>query len=286
MMLGMDRSLERLPVIVSAIHSAERAITAAGGTLFLADIPHLTENPESLKSNRIDAVILKGALQGTAIAESKSEAVEMLRGLPCVWLLNRPAGCADWGDVVGTDDIMVGQLAAEYLASHGHRDVAIIDPKPDHVTISKRRAGFQLAADQHGLNVKVLADKTKTSTLPLKPAEDVSLIQSLVDRMLDLEKQPTAVFAPIDSVAVLIYRALATRGVVVGRDISVISANNEQSLISGLFPELTVLDAKASQVGKEAVDLLIRRTLSRKGQPPMSLYLHPTLVEGDSVVAI
>src|SRR5262245_30179427 len=63
LLLGMDRSLATLPVVATALHGVERALVRSGAHLLIADVPAADHIPDVLRTKRIDAVIIKGALQ-------------------------------------------------------------------------------------------------------------------------------------------------------------------------------------------------------------------------------
>lgn len=283
--LGMDRSLIELPVVASAISGAEAALSKAGATVQLAQVPDLQRAPLSLFRKRLDGVILTGAMQGTLISQAEGDLLQRLRTLPTVWLLGRPLGCT--GDCVGSNDYATGRKAAEYLVAHGHRQLAFVNPKPDHLLFMRREDGFVAAARRLGAQVRTYS-KTPDGQwkLPLHAPESVEVVQGLVDDLIADSPRPTAVFAAADSVAALTYRALAVRGMRVGEDISVISGNNDAALIQSLYPRLTTFDVRAQDLGRLAVRQLAMRTSSEDEFPDTDLTLEPTLVEGESVATL
>lgn len=284
-LLGMDRSLETLPVVAAAIHGAESAVAEAGGNLLLADIPDLSRTPAWMGREQIDGVILKGALQGDTIGKTRNPFLNTLRHLPGVWLLGRPDGC--WGDAAGSDDVQIGRIAADYLIDRGHKLLAFVNPKANHVTFSRRQAGFAFRAQERGVNVNHYVGTSRDQwLLPLQRAGDVQSVQELIERLLNESPRPTALFCPGDSIAALVYRAFAQLKMEVGREISVISANNEASLIASLYPSLTTIDVHAAVIGRRAVDQLVWRMSRRSDAPPMNLNVQPSLVEADSVLRI
>lgn len=284
-MLGMDRSLETLPVVAAAIHGAESALAEAGAQVLLADCPDLDRAPSWFEDERLDGVILKGALQGDVIGRSNSPLVRRLRQLPSVWILGRPNGC--WGDAVSADDFMVGEMAAEQLVSRGHRRLAFINPKADHTTFMRREAAFETTARRLGATVeRIVADQPERWKLPLQSAADVECLQGLVDRALEVSPEVTGVFCPADSIATLVYRALAMRGIKVGERLSVVSANNERPLIQSLYPSLTTIDTHSHLIGDRAVEQLAWRIAREDDPRPMTINLEPELVAGESVATI
>jgi len=281
-LLGMDRSLSSVPVVAEAIHGVESALARAGAWTLLADVPDLTHVPVLLGNRRLEGLLLKGANQGDLSRQIGEVVLERFRELPCVWFMGRPKGCL--GDMVSSDDITIGRMAAEFLLSKGHRHLAIINAKPDHVIWMRREDGFLAAARRVGVEPQVFADLVAlNATAPLRPVTEVAAVQKLIDEMLAVTPRPTAVFTLVDSVAMLVYRALAVRGLRVGKDISVISANYEPAFINGLYPALTTIDVRACEIGRRAVDQLAWRMTHREA-PTAEVLIEPTFVSGESVV--
>lgn len=284
LLLGMDRSLVNLPSVACGIHGAESALSSAGANVLISDLPHVKDIPKSLASPTLHGVLAKAALQGKLIASADQELIARLRKIPTVWFLGRPQG-ADWGDVVESNDIEVGRLAADYLIEMGHRQIAIVDPKPDHVTFSQRCASFSWFATQHGAHVENIFGESSDWQLPLQPVRHVELVDELVGKLQKLRKKPTAIFCPADCVAAMVYRACSRRGIKIGKEISLISCNNELPLLTGLYPEVTTIDICAEQIGRQAVEQLIWR-FDHPDSPIVSVSVKPLLVEGMSVARL
>jgi DNA-binding LacI/PurR family transcriptional regulator len=239
--------------------------------------------PPVLERQRVDGVILKGALQGRWLDEITPELSTHLRGVPSVWFLGRPDG--GWGDTVQSNDLQVGRLAAEYLVGRGHRTLAFLNPKPNQVTFLRRQAGFVAYGEAAGATVQKFLGEAEGWNLPLRSVKEVDAVQGLVDALIASSPRPTAVFVPGDSVAAMVYRALYVRGLTVGRDLSVISCNNETPLLAGLYPQLTTIDIHAEAIGRRTVDQLAWR-MAHRAAPATDLTVEPTVVEGESVVRI
>jgi LacI family transcriptional regulator len=283
LLLGLDRSLASLPSVADAIHGIESAASEAGANLLLADVPLADRVPPALEQERVSGVILKGALQGRWIDSILPELDRRLRNLPTVWFLGRPHNA--WGDVVQSNDMRVGQIAAEYLLSQGHKHLAFINPKPDQMTFLQRQASFVFHAELAGATVQKFIGPVNGWRLPLETVKEVEPVQGLVDALVRCRPRPTALFVPGDSVAAMVYRALYNHGLVVGRDFSIISCNNEAALLAGLSPQLTTIDIHADAIGQRAVDQLAWR-ISHRDQPAMDLALEPTLLSSESVFAM
>jgi LacI family transcriptional regulator len=279
-MLGMDRSLVDLPSVAAAIHGAEAALKELGANLLLVDIPRADHLPAALGRNRIDGLLLKGALQGGLLQSGNSALLQRLGQIPTVWFLGKPAGA--WGDVVQSNDNSVGRIAAEYLWQQGHRRMAFLSPKPAQTTFSQRQAAFEWHANQLGAKLTRVLGADGDWKLPQKPVDAVDCVDALVEQLLELPERPTGVFVPGDAVAAMVYRAMAKRNMQVGRDLSVISCNLESTLLAGLYPSLTTIDIHATHIGRRAVEQLTWR-LAHRECPMDDIGVEPTLRLGDSV---
>lgn len=283
--LGMDRSLIALPIIAAALGGAEAGLSEAGATVQLTQVPDLAQSPRSLRVRQLDGLILVGALQGDLLARAESELMPQLRNLPTVWLVGRPRGC--WGDAVTSNDYETGVRAAEHLFARGHRRLAFVNPKPDHLLFMRREDGFVATARRLGAEVHCFSQTDPAfDKLPSPAPTTVDTVQRLVDRLIAMRVRPTAIFAAADSVAALVYRACAVRNLRVGSDVSVISGNNDAALIAGLHPHLTTFDIHADAIGQLAVRQLALRLACPGVLPDCELMVQPTLIAGESVAEL
>jgi LacI family transcriptional regulator len=276
-MLGIDRTLASLPAVAEAIHGAEEALAAAGAHPTLIDVPDPTDPPRALRRVRFDGILAKAALQGDIADAIGSKFRGVLESNAMVWMLGRPGGMS--GDAVGPDDAAMGRIAAEALIGAGHVRLAVVNPKGDHQMFARRQLAFLAAAEQAGATAAgFTATRARPRAFPLEPIMDVAQVQPLIDALLRERPHATAVFCPADSIAALVYRALASRGVKPGQDVAVVSCNNERSLVAGLWPALTTIDAHLSRVGRLAVEQLTRRITGEFDGAAVDITVTPTLV--------
>ncbi len=278
--LGMAHSLSRIPVVAELLEGAAEEARRRDLDVLLCDVPDLSDVPAVLRDRAVDGVLLKAGLQGTE-EEWKAPAVRAATALPHVWLFGRPAGCA--GDMVGSDDAAVGRLAAEHLVSRGHRRLAFLSAKSDHRLFLDREMAFAWRARQLGAKTASFLGAPGTARAPIAPVSEVGPVGALLDRLLRQAPRPTAVFVPADSLAALLYRAMAERGLRVGRDLSVISCNREPLILEGLHPALATIDIHARQTGARAVDQLYWRAARPDDPRQTTVTVAPSLVEGRSV---
>jgi len=282
--LGMSRRLLALPAVARAINGAEETLSSAGTKVLLRHIPQV-EKRLDIFPNEFDGVILFGALQGDVISNCREWFFEHLQNIPMVWMLGRPAGTE--GDVVLPHAFDTGCRAAEYLIQHGHRELAFLNPKPDHLQFMAREDGFVTYARRNGASVQAFCEAPEGGwPLPLQPPTDVKTVQKLVDSILSATPRPTAIFTAADSIAALTYHALTKRSVRIGEEISIISANNDESWIAALHPGLTTFDIHAEQIGQIAVRRLAYRLSEPENVPPLEVTVKSTLVERESVVKL
>ena len=290
-MFGIDRTLASLPVVAEAIHGAEEALAEAGAHPILINVPHPAEPPTSLRRVKFDGILAKAAMQGDLVRSMMPRIMGTLRETPLVWLLGRPEGAP--GDAVDPDDRRVGTLAAEAILAQGHRRVAIINPKPDHALFAIRCQAVRDRVEQAGGAVAEFHPRSQRGvSFPLQPVMDVAQVMPLVDEATENLRRrasrgslesPTAIFCPADSIAALVFRALATRGLLAGRDISVISCNHERSLIAGLWPSLATIDVHPQRIGRLAVELLSRRMSGEFNGSEVQISVSPTFIPGGSL---
>lgn len=292
-MFGIDRALAGLPVVAEAIHGAEEALAEAGAHPVLIDVPDPAEPPRALRRTMFDGIVAKAALEGRIVQTMTPKLRTALRTTPLIWLLGRPADAP--GDAADPDDVLVGRLAATALLDHGHRRVAVVNPKADHAAFAARVAAFrQAVAEGQGTVTEHPAPSRRTVSFPLQPVIDVAHVQPIVDRIADSlrrrhvppQERPTAIFCPADSIAALVYRALATRGLVPGREVSLVSCNHERALVAGLWPTLATVEVHPRRLGRLAVEQLARRITGQFAGAAVEIRVEPAFVPGGSLARV
>lgn len=284
---GMEDALVHLPVVSAALHGVENALSMRGENLMLANIPKGNSVPAFLRDRGVVGLILKGPNQGLLPSPLESELLRVIEEFPRVWLMGRLHNAT--GDHCSFDADAAGAIAAAHLHEMGHRRVAFFNPKPGHVQNQKLQRGFVDAANRLRLEAVVMeVDPPASLAWPLPAITLEENVCALADRWLKLPptKRPTALFVPADRTAVQLYGALTQRKIRVPKDVSVISCNNETSLVSGLTPALTTIDVEAESIGRRAVEQLIWRIAHRDETSTVQLLVEPRLVTRESVARI
>lgn len=156
----------------------------------------------------------------------------------------------DFSDIntVGIDNRMGGKIAAEYLLSLGHRDIAYVGYRKTGLAQVHRFHGFLQVCREHGIEPYVLENADSRSSIEAGYRLGVEL----------LEKGPkvTAAFAATDYTALGVLKACGEHGLAVPDDLSLMGFDN--TLVSSLPRiELTTVDQKKDVMAKAAVDTLI-----------------------------
>ncbi len=210
--LALDTSIVSMPVISEAFRGAEDALREAGATTHTIHMPDLSQLPGELKPERLDGLVLTGAMVNQFADAANTPAVKQLQRLPSVWVVGEPPG--GWGDAVVSDEFLIGKGAAEYLVAKGHRYLAFLNPVPDNLLFARREDGFYATARRLGAEVRSFCKSSRSWRLPLQaPSAAYDVVETLIDQLLVTNPRPTAVFAAADSIAALAYCAFGIRGV-------------------------------------------------------------------------
>lgn len=284
---GMEDTLVQLPVVSSAVQGIERALSAKGYNLMLANIPNGDRTPPFISERRIEGLILKGPNQGLLPQETKRSLLSRVYSIPHVWLMGRLPNAA--GDHCNYDTEEAGRLVAEHLHEKGHRITTFFNPKPGHNQFEKMKTAFMAHSERLG-HASEPMEVPRPSKLewPLPATTIQEKVDILVDQWVEIpkRKRPTAIFVPSDRTALQLYSSLERYNLKVGRDVSVVSCNNEKSLVANLSPGLTTLDVHAESIGRQAVDQLLWRVDNPDEKLCFQHLVEPTLVVRDSVAQL
>lgn len=281
---GMEDTLVQLPVVSTAMHGIEEAVSLSGGTLMFANIPRGDRVPPFLAEKQVSGVILKGPNMGLLPPESESELLRAIYRLPHVWLLGQLPNAR--GDHCNFDHEIAGRLAANHLAEKGHTHVAFLNPKPGHAQFEPLKSAFMYSALQRGVKVDVLEPaRDKLISWPLPAVSSEAVVEALVAAWAKArpKQRATAIAVGADSTAVQLYAALHKIGVRPGKDVGIISCNDERSLIMSLNPSLTTINVGPEMVGRNAVARLAWRLAHGNEDNAVRILVEPKLVVRDSV---
>lgn len=260
------------PVFADFILGAGDVYARAGYDLIL----HIAPDDNSERAYR--QFLAKGNVDGV-IVQSPSEndaRVQVLNqlGLPFV-VHGRATGITDaysWTDVNNAGAI---RKATGHLLDLGHRRIGLINGREALDYAQRRRRGFTEALAAHDLTpdpaLMVQGEMTEA-----QGAEGAA-------RMLDLADPPTAIVTASLVSALGVQRVARERGLVLGRDLSVICFDDDLSYLrnSGSPPIFTAMRSSVRQAGEAAAQLLLDLIADPTHQPRQTL-LEAELIEGAS----
>ncbi len=277
LMIGADLTLMLAPIAGAVLHAVEDALAEMGFNLILGKLNDSGRLPPNVANGRVDGLLLYGFPPAR-----KHQA--LLSKFPCVWLLSPRTERGYWGDRIEPDNEAIGRMAGEYLASRGHGCMAVMNLCPDHLGYEARTRAFVAAADEQGCASHVVVEGQADKSAPFVAEYDEAAVRELVSRYLAIEPRPTGLFVPRDTLTVMVYHELRARGVEPGRDVDMISCNNEP-VLSGLDPRPATIDLRPDVIGRQAVEQLVQRI--RKPNDPVSVVsaVEPRLVPGSAAAS-
>jgi LacI family transcriptional regulator len=246
--IGLVMSDVRNPLYPPVTVGAEAACRDAGYGLLLAT----AADPESelravelMYAKRVDALVVFSVSYVNPDNRRLDELQQ--RGFPIV-PINRPLSDDSALSAVWFDHEGGAYQATQHLIELGHRKIMHVTGPADRLTAIDRRRGFERAMCDAGLPTgpdSVLeADFSFTTGERLAPAL--------------LEREPTAIFAGGDALAMGMLRGLLRLGHRVPEDISLIAFGNPE-FVRYTTPAMTTIDLPVSEAGRAAVELALHR---------------------------
>ncbi len=251
------------PFFPAVVRGAEDAAWDAGYTVSLANA---VEDPEreraaikNLEAHRVDGIVVCGA-------RLPSEALDKLlaRHSQSV-LVNRYCESGNSVSIV-MDDVAGYARAIRHLADRGHERIGLLAGPDRSASAAARRLGYVQALDQLGLE----SGPELTETCEPVEADGYRGLRRLLARRPDI----TAVLAYNDVMAIGVLQAAHDLGLNVPHDLAVIGCDDVR-MASLVTPSLTTLRIEKYELGRLAVDVLLRRF---KGQKVGDIVLQPELV--------
>lgn len=269
MVMCMKPSLLGLsPVLSSAVHGAEEALVQRGLSMVQVYVQPGSPIPPILRGNEID---------GSLVIHAMPEDVEaVLSRHGRVTLMSDAASPTDR---VFCDNDAISVLAFDYLKKRGHKRLAFVTLHQEHLASIMRRESFCRVARQSQFNATVFEHPNQWGDALLsKPRIMETMCLATAEQMLEMAERPTGLFVTSDAFASVLYPALKQVGIRPGRDVDVISCNNESMFLSGLVPRPATIDIKAEYIGRRAVEQLCWRIENPDDPTTIEIKIKPELV--------
>jgi GntR family transcriptional regulator of arabinose operon len=159
-------------------------------------------------------------------------------------------------DYIITDHFGGALRGTHYMLNQGHTRVGFVTWLSPAVSMEHRYLGYMQALRERGLPL----DDSLICHVEGYPTVDLTPLKAY----LMTDNRPTAIFAANDQIAVALYRAAASLGLSIPRDIAVVGFDN-LDIAAGLEPPLTTVAQPFRALGVQAAELLLRRINGETG---------------------
>jgi len=178
---------------------------------------------------------------------------------------------------VAADQVLGGRLAAEYLYTNGHRQMAVLTGPAWSVDSRLRLEGFKGFLKEKGI---VLAEDLVKEAGYLEHQAYESAMG-----LIKNEKRITAIFCCNDQMAFGVLRRLKDLGLECPKDISLLGYDDELRA-SLCTPSLTTIRVDIVHLAKEAARIILSNLKSIDNKEFTTFLSQPTLIERQSVKKI
>lgn len=153
------------------------------------------------------------------------------------------------------DDEGGGQLQAAHLVGLGHRCIGVISLAASANATNLRLSGIRSVFTEHGIELESRFLKEGVEG----PAETENYIAfEVAKEMLTAPDRPTAIICGNDRIALLTFCAAAELGLQVPGDLSLVGFDDFKTVTEGLRPELTTVKLPYYEMGRLAVQAVIK----------------------------
>jgi LacI family transcriptional regulator len=257
------------PYFGALVHTIGREAGRAGYTLLLGDS---NDDPvqelaiaRALCERRVDGMVMAAA----ADPDQRTLSYLAAQALPLVLIDRLPS--TDF-DQVGVENEEPVAGLVQHLAGHGHRRIGMLSGLAGLSTTSERASGYRLGLEREGLPYDpALVEAGDSAIEPARLA---------AHRLLGADDRPTALVVTNNLMTIGAFRALRELGLRVPDDVAIVSFDDFDW--ADLFaPRLTTIAQPVSEIGTEALRLLLRR-LADPDQPPTTRRVPPTFMRRES----
>jgi LacI family transcriptional regulator len=253
------------PFFTEVARGVEDAASKRDYAVFLCN-----SDESASKEDRYINVLIQQQVRGVLItpADMKSDRLEVMRerGIAVTLLDREIKGRKQCS--VSVDDVHGGQIAIEYLAGLGHKNIAWVCGPESIPQVADRGAGVTKAA-------KVAGAKIETVRVPLMNAAKG---EEAAKKILELDVMPTAIFCANDLLALGVMRALLANKVRIPEQVSVLGYDNIEFAPSAAVP-LSSIAQPSYQMGVTAADLLLNECEDGENHEHQQIRFQPQLVE-------
>lgn len=224
----------------------------------------------SINRQRFDGIIL----MSQSVQDNQFIYHVLQKEIPLV-VLNREIEEEQVINILSNDE-EGARKAVEYLLDCGHRDIAIIEGTPSFKSSQKRKEGYISALIERGIPIK--------GAYSVQGNYDVESGYLAMEKLLELDKPPTAVFCSNDDMAIGAMKAIFGKGLKVPEDISV-AGFDDIGFTQYTSPRLTTVKRPVEEISIYGAKKILSLVLGKQ-QEAEKIFAKTELVIRDSVKQI
>lgn len=141
-------------------------------------------------------------------------------------------------------------MAVKQLIQEGHRKIALIEGSPSNTPVYERTQGYLQALSDADIPVR--------EDYILRADQKSELAYQATKKLMESSDPPTAIFACNNMMTLGCLRCFTERGIVIGRDISLIGFDDIE-MLRLIDYGLSVVDRSEHEMGRQAMELLLER---------------------------
>lgn len=231
----------------------------------------LKEMVERLLSYQVEGIIFSSFIQN----EMDKEIKEYLDSLVVpIIMIERAAEC------FGIDKVLINSAEGSYILTRklleaGHRDIAYIGKQMKYSVEKERYKGFLAAIQERGISVN------EEERLFFAEEYTVEEGEAQAEKMLRMQRLPTAIVAASDILASGVLNALYRHNLRVPEDVSVVGYDD--TIAQFLCPPLTTAHVPVGELARSAINIMIHKLSNKKGECGKNITVSPYLIERQSV---
>lgn len=272
---GLDWVLHCAPVYAGVLHGIEAAVADKGHRMIMRQATDWSHLGRILKASPPVGLITLGFEPN---AKGYDELTTQALQIPAVWTMGSPLHFH--GDRVQPDHMVIGVIAGQHLLGGGHRRCALIGTSlgSPAALMSFRNDSFRWVIETGRGEVLTLLHPQVILRDTHEHKVNGPVLDALIEKLLQAEPRPTALFLESDMLAPGVYQRLIAAGLKPQKDIEIVTCNNEHPYLAALEPKPTVIDIQPQIIGRRTVDQLLWRA-SNLHAPLMRLMVEPILVK-------
>jgi len=267
--IGLSISDISNPFYPPLLRGVENTINKFGYSLILCNTDESAE-----KEKRYLKVMLEKRIDGLIVSLASPANTHFLeefekRGIPIVCIDRKAENMKV--DTVCVDNIQGAFMAVEHLLKIGHRRIAMVSGIRGITTTEGRVEGYLKALKDYGVDKSLIVEGKST----------IEGAMEAVEKLLNLDFSPTALFSCNNLITLGIYIGLKKHGKRIPKDMAVVGFD-DLDWAEALYPSPTVVSQPTYTIGATAAQILIQRILKEGPKNRQNIMLKTELIVRES----